>query len=126
MHGLAGGSEGQLHKSSHSSTSSETPARVAWRTGGCRVDPRPRRLPPGRRRTFRCHRLHPCPPSTQAPADVEALAALKDEGNQLFARKDYEKALESYDRALKLVAPESADAALLHSNKAACHMMFKK
>lgn len=62
----------------------------------------------------------------QAPADVAALATLKEEGNKLFAHKDYEKALEAYDRALRLADPESADAALLHSNKAACHMMFKK
>lgn len=54
------------------------------------------------------------------------MAVLKDEGNQHFAKKEFEKALESWDKALKLVPAGDADAALLHSNKAACHMMFKK
>ena len=52
---------------------------------------------------------------------------LKDEGNRLFGRKEYQKALEAYDRALKVANPESKeDLALLHSNKAACYMMFQR
>lgn len=52
---------------------------------------------------------------------------LKEEGNRLFGRKEYQKALESYDRALKVVNVEAKeDLALLHSNKAACFMMFQR
>lgn len=52
---------------------------------------------------------------------------LKDEGNRLFGRKEYQKALEAYDRALKAVNAEAKDdLALLHSNKAACFMMFQR
>ena len=52
---------------------------------------------------------------------------LKEEGNRLFGRKEYQKALESYDRALKVVNVEAReDLALLHSNKAACFMMFQR
>lgn len=54
------------------------------------------------------------------------VAQLRDEGNKLFGRKEYAKALETYDKALKTVAPGSSDVALLHSNKAACHMMGKR
>eukprot|EP00887_Chlorella_sp_A99_P006660 scaffold3.g6660.t1 len=71
-------------------------------------------------------RRRAAPPARAQPVDEAALSSLKEEGNQLFARKDYDKALETYDRALRLVAPDTPDAALLHSNKAACHMMFKK
>ena len=58
--------------------------------------------------------------------DAEGLSQLKDEGNQLFAKKDYERALDVYDKALKLAGSDTDDAALLNSNKAACHMMLKK
>lgn len=52
---------------------------------------------------------------------------LKDEGNRLFGRKEYQKALEAYDRALKVANVDSKDdLALLHSNKAACYMMFQR
>lgn len=52
---------------------------------------------------------------------------LKDEGNRLFGRKEYQKALDAYDRALKVVNPDlKEDVALLHSNKAACFMMFQR
>ena len=55
-----------------------------------------------------------------------SLPQLKEEGNTLFAKKEYAKALDCYERALKLGPADQADAALLHSNKAACHMMHKK
>lgn len=51
---------------------------------------------------------------------------LRDEGNTYFGKKDYAKALESYDKALKLIPSTHQDKPLLHSNKAACHMMAKK
>ena len=52
---------------------------------------------------------------------------LKDEGNRLFGRKEYQKALEAYERALKQASPEAKEEiALLHSNKAACFMMNQR
>ena len=51
---------------------------------------------------------------------------LKDEGNKLFGRKEYSKAFEAYEKALKLLPEGHNEAALLHSNKAACSMMLKK
>lgn len=57
---------------------------------------------------------------------TEALAQLKADGNNNFAKREYDTALRLYDEALKLVPADAADAALLHSNKAACHMMHKR
>lgn len=54
------------------------------------------------------------------------LSTLRDEGNKFFGKKDYVKALECYDKALKSVPASHQDKPLLHSNKAACHMMGKK
>ena len=52
---------------------------------------------------------------------------LKDEGNKLFGRKEYQKALEAYEKALKQATPEAKEEiALLHSNKAACYMMNQR
>jgi tetratricopeptide (TPR) repeat protein len=52
---------------------------------------------------------------------------LKDEGNRLFGRKEYQKALEAYERALRMTGADARDdLALLHSNKAACYMMFQR
>lgn len=56
----------------------------------------------------------------------ESLAQLKADGNSHFAKKEYDAAIQCYDKALTLVPADAADAALLHSNKAACHMMHKK
>ena len=81
------------------------------------------------------HQCGPRPPVPRPPQggdfeeagiNTEALAALKEEGNKHFAQKAYEQALDCYDRALRLVPGTNPDAALLHSNKAACHMMHKK
>jgi tetratricopeptide (TPR) repeat protein len=57
---------------------------------------------------------------------AESLAQLKADGNSHFAKKEYDAAIQCYDKALQLVPADAADAALLHSNKAACHMMHKK
>jgi tetratricopeptide (TPR) repeat protein len=54
------------------------------------------------------------------------LSTLRDEGNKFFGKKDYAKALECYDKALKSLPASHQDKPLLHSNKAACHMMGKK
>jgi tetratricopeptide (TPR) repeat protein len=59
------------------------------------------------------------------------VSELKSEGNKLFAAKDWSKAIESYESALKLLpgagsaaaAPERAD---LLCNKAACLMGLNK
>ena len=59
-------------------------------------------------------------------ADSQANPSLKEEGNKLFGRKEYQKALEAYDKALKAAPDNAGDQALLHSNKAACYMMFSK
>lgn len=59
-------------------------------------------------------------------ADTTSLSGLKEEGNKLFGRKDYQKALDAYEAALKLTPEGHPDKALLHSNKAACYMMFKR
>ena len=55
-------------------------------------------------------------------------ARLKEEASKCFGRKDYSKALEAYEAALKATGEESTpeDRALLHSNKAACYLMQQK
>jgi tetratricopeptide (TPR) repeat protein len=59
-------------------------------------------------------------------ADSAQVAGLKDEGNKLFGRKEYTKAFEAYEKALKMLPEGHSEAVLLHSNKAACSMMLKK
>ncbi|PSC77038.1 Tetratricopeptide repeat 1 [Micractinium conductrix] len=58
--------------------------------------------------------------------DAASLAQLKADGNSHFAKKEYDTAIACYDKALGMVPADAADAALLHSNKAACHMMHKR
>lgn len=51
------------------------------------------------------------------PSDNLALVAkLKDEGNALFAQKDYEAACHKYTRAIELNENNS----ILYANRAAC------
>lgn len=81
-----------------------------------------RRLPPLGRTS---------PPTVAAAAvsllqDAASLAQLKADGNSHFAKKEYDTAIACYDKALGMVPADAADAALLHSNKAACHMMHKR
>ena len=64
--------------------------------------------------------------SVQQGDSQTQLSSLRDEGNKFFGKKDYSKALECYDKALKLIPATHQDKPLLHSNKAACHMMAKK
>lgn len=54
------------------------------------------------------------------------VAELKDQGNKLFGGKEYIKAFELYDKAIRLLPAKHAESVLLHSNKAACSMMLKK
>lgn len=68
----------------------------------------------------------PTGPAVIDEANVSQIAQLKDDGNKHFGRKEYQKALESYEKALKLTPESHPDSALLHSNRAACFMMFKR
>jgi hypothetical protein len=57
---------------------------------------------------------------------AKKIVELKTEGNNSFARGDYQKALTTYDEAIKLLptgAPERAD---FHNNKAACFIGQKR
>ncbi len=68
----------------------------------------------------------PLPRGRRCRLPQESLAQLKSDGNSHFAKKEYDAALAAYDKALGMVPADAADAALLHSNKAACHMMQKR
>ncbi|KAK3129480.1 hypothetical protein QOZ80_6BG0480410 [Eleusine coracana subsp. coracana] len=48
----------------------------------------------------------------------------KEEGNKLFQRRDYDRALLNYDKAIKLLPRAHPDVAYLHSNIAACYMQM--
>ncbi|KAK9834855.1 hypothetical protein WJX81_004062 [Elliptochloris bilobata] len=68
-------------------------------------------------------------PKPVAPVDEVTLetSKLKEEGDRLFGRKEYQKALDAYDRALKRSVPDGKEErALLHANKAACYLMFQR
>ncbi|GLC33808.1 hypothetical protein PLESTM_000121800 [Pleodorina starrii] len=73
----------------------------------------------------------PTKATVAAPANVEPeiakkIVELKTDGNNSFARGDYQKALTTYDEAIKLLpagAPERAD---FHNNKAACFIGQKR
>ncbi|KAG0500966.1 hypothetical protein HPP92_001038 [Vanilla planifolia] len=49
---------------------------------------------------------------------------LKEEGNKLFQRRDYDGALVKYEKAIKLLPKNHIDVAYLHSNIAACYMQM--
>ncbi|XP_071724555.1 protein PHOX1-like [Rutidosis leptorrhynchoides] len=49
---------------------------------------------------------------------------LKEEGNVLFQKKDYEVAILKYQKALKLLPGNHLDVSYLHSNIAACYMQL--
>uniref|UniRef100_A0ACD5YD55 Uncharacterized protein n=1 Tax=Avena sativa TaxID=4498 RepID=A0ACD5YD55_AVESA len=62
---------------------------------------------------------------------AEMAQELREEGNKLFQRRDYERALLNYEKAIKLLPSSTAthpaaatDAAYLHSNLAACYMQM--
>ncbi|CAM0953023.1 unnamed protein product [Alopecurus aequalis] len=61
---------------------------------------------------------------------AEMAQELREEGNKLFQRRDYDRALLNYDKAIRLLpspATSSAaatDVAYLHSNLAACYMQM--
>lgn len=49
---------------------------------------------------------------------------LKDEGNKLFQKRDYEGAMLKYEKAIKLLPQNHIDVSHLHSNMAACYMQM--
>ncbi|CAN4113102.1 unnamed protein product [Withania somnifera] len=49
---------------------------------------------------------------------------LKDEGNKLFQKRDYEGAMLKYDKAIKLLPRIHIDVSYLRSNIAACYMQM--
>eukprot|EP00883_Tetradesmus_obliquus_P013314 jgi/Sobl393_1/6252/SZX77005.1 len=58
-------------------------------------------------------------PTEVAAAPKEALD-LKNDGNRMFAQRDYAKAIQQYDAALKILPEGSTERADLLCNKAAC------
>ncbi|KAJ3698365.1 hypothetical protein LUZ61_002070 [Rhynchospora tenuis] len=56
---------------------------------------------------------------------IDMSVQLKEEGNKLFQRKDYEGAIKLYEKAIKLLPRNHIDIAYLHSNMAACYMQIK-
>ncbi|KAL5206091.1 hypothetical protein ABZP36_034300 [Zizania latifolia] len=55
---------------------------------------------------------------------TEMAQELKEEGNKLFQRHEYERALLNYEKAIKLLPRPHPDVAYLHSNLAACYMQM--
>ncbi|PIN20325.1 Myosin assembly protein/sexual cycle protein [Handroanthus impetiginosus] len=49
---------------------------------------------------------------------------LKDEGNRLFQKRDYESAMLKYEKAIKLLPRNHIDVSYLRSNMAACYMQL--
>ncbi|KAL1547976.1 protein PHOX1-like [Salvia divinorum] len=49
---------------------------------------------------------------------------LKEEGNRLFQKRDYEGAMLSYEKGIKLLPRNHMDVAYLRSNMAACYMQL--
>lgn len=54
------------------------------------------------------------------------VVALKNEGNKLFAKRDYTKALEQYEQAVKLLPEGATETVELLCNKAACFYQMKR
>jgi tetratricopeptide (TPR) repeat protein len=70
-------------------------------------------------------------PGDQSPKfDVDAAFFIdeaqkrKEEGNKLFQRRDYQRALIQYERAINTLPKSHPDVAYLHSNMAACYMQM--
>lgn len=49
---------------------------------------------------------------------------IKEEGNRLFQKRDYDGALVKYEKAINLLPKNHIDVAYLHSNLAACYMQM--
>ncbi|KAG0477636.1 hypothetical protein HPP92_012355 [Vanilla planifolia] len=55
---------------------------------------------------------------------VDMAHDMKEEGNRLFQRRDYDGALVKYEKSVKLLPMNHMDIAYLHSNMAACYMQM--
>ncbi|XP_010928276.1 LOW QUALITY PROTEIN: protein PHOX1-like [Elaeis guineensis] len=55
---------------------------------------------------------------------IDMAQDMKEEGNKLFQRRDYEGAVFKYEKAIKLLPKSHIDVAYLHSNIAACYMQI--
>ncbi|KAJ0984790.1 hypothetical protein J5N97_003146 [Dioscorea zingiberensis] len=55
---------------------------------------------------------------------IEMSQELKEEGNRLFQKRDYDGALLKYEKAVKLLPKSHMDVAYLRSNIAACYMQM--
>ncbi|KAH7688427.1 Myosin assembly protein/sexual cycle protein and related proteins protein [Dioscorea alata] len=55
---------------------------------------------------------------------IEMAQELKEEGNRLFQKRDYEGALLKYEKAVKLLPKNHVDVAYFRSNIAACYMQM--
>jgi len=69
------------------------------------------------------------PSTTPEVVDTERateVAELKRSGNNQFAERDFQKALDTYDKAVKMLPEASAEKADILSNKAACYIQMKR
>lgn len=57
---------------------------------------------------------------------VQKVTALKNEGNKMFAERDYTKAIEQYEEAMQMLPDGAAERADLLCNKAACFYAVNK
>ncbi|KAK8959719.1 hypothetical protein KSP40_PGU013804 [Platanthera guangdongensis] len=60
-----------------------------------------------------------------APIFVSMAHDFKEEGNKLFQKRNYDGALVSYEKAIKLLPKNHVDIPHLHSNIAACYMQME-
>ncbi len=65
----------------------------------------------------RCPKIQPC----GLMQTLKKVNEFKTEGIKLFVGKDYSKAIDAYEKAIKLLPDSSEVAADLYSNKAACY-----
>lgn len=60
------------------------------------------------------------------PQVLNEVEELKNKGNLLFAGKEYQKALEVYEKAIKLLPEGASEKTDLFSNRGACYMQMKR
>lgn len=58
-------------------------------------------------------------------AFIKTAQELKEEGNKEFLKKNYEGAMEMYEKSLKLLPPGHMDLVFLHTNRAYCLMQME-
>jgi len=64
--------------------------------------------------------------TTTEAATTTTHQQVKEEGNTFFRDKNYRSALSSYKKALNMIDRYSSEAAVLHSNMAACHLALQE